>query len=47
MVPRDMRTLPLLLLFALPALAGSGAFVSEVAVDAVDQPESTKVVFRV
>ncbi len=42
-----MRTLPLLLLLALPALAGSGAFVSEVAVDAVDQPESTQVVFRV
>lgn len=47
MVPRDMRTLPLLLLLALPALAGSGAFVSEVAVDAVDQPESPRVVFRV
>jgi hypothetical protein len=42
-----MRTLPLLLLLALPALAGSGAFVSDVAVDAVEQPDSKKVVFRV
>lgn len=42
-----MRTLPLLLLFALPAFAGSGAFVSAVAMDAVEQPESPKVVFRV
>ncbi|NMO17930.1 EndoU domain-containing protein [Pyxidicoccus fallax] len=32
---------------ALPALAGPGAFVSEVRVDAVEQPESTRVVFTV
>lgn len=42
-----MRTLPLLLLLSLPALAASGAFVSETAVDAVDQPGSKNVVFRV
>ncbi|XXF75578.1 hypothetical protein P2318_21250 [Myxococcaceae bacterium GXIMD 01537] len=42
-----MRAPLLLLLLALPALAGSGAFVSEAPLDAVDQPESRKVVFRV
>ncbi|NTX14178.1 EndoU domain-containing protein [Myxococcus sp. CA056] len=36
-----------LLLTALPALAGPGAFVSDVSVDAVEQPESSKVVFTV
>lgn len=35
------------LVTALPALAGPGAFVSEVRVDAVDQPESKHVVFTV
>jgi hypothetical protein len=39
--------LALLLLTALPALAGPGAFVSDVRVDAVEQPESTRVVFTV
>ncbi|WP_141322808.1 hypothetical protein [Myxococcus sp. AB025B] len=36
-----------LLLSALPALAGPGAFVSESSVDAVEQPESSRVVFTV
>jgi hypothetical protein len=36
-----------LVLVALPALAGPGAFVSEVRVDAVEQPESKQVVFTV
>ncbi|MCP3101316.1 EndoU domain-containing protein [Myxococcus sp. K15C18031901] len=35
------------LLSALPALAGPGAFVSDVRVDAVEQPESPRVVFTV
>ncbi len=39
--------LALCLLTALPVLAGPGAFVSEARVDAVEQPESTKVVFTV
>jgi|GEM_PF-341237 len=39
--------LALLLSASLPALAGPGAFVSDVAVDAVEQPESRKVVFTV
>ncbi|MCP3062422.1 EndoU domain-containing protein [Myxococcus sp. K38C18041901] len=36
-----------LLLSALPALAGPGAFVSESSVDAVEQPESSRVMFTV
>ncbi|AGC44747.1 hypothetical protein MYSTI_03435 [Myxococcus stipitatus DSM 14675] len=36
-----------LVLTTLPALAGPGAFVSDVRVEAVDQPESPKVVFTV
>ncbi|WP_164016979.1 EndoU domain-containing protein [Pyxidicoccus trucidator] len=39
--------LALCLLTALPVLAGPGAFVSDARVDAVEQPESTKVVFTV
>lgn len=39
--------LALCLLAALPVLAGPGAFVSEARVDAVEQPESTQVVFTV
>jgi hypothetical protein len=44
-----LRLLSLLLILSLPlsAMAGSGAFVSSVRVQAVDQPESTKVVFTV
>ncbi|WP_224361870.1 EndoU domain-containing protein [Hyalangium versicolor] len=43
------RLTPLLLTLLLPltALAGSGAFVSDTRVEAVDQPESKKVVFTV
>lgn len=37
----------LVLIVALPALAGPGAFVSEVRVNAVEQPESKRVVFTV
>jgi hypothetical protein len=39
--------LVLIVTAALPALAGPGAFVSEVRVDAVEQPESKRVVFTV